>query len=827
VTRRQTTLPTLGLAVALATVGAVATLAYRHLSKLTERARGVAHTHEVLQSAGALEAALERAQAARRAFALTGDERQLEPYRGALEEVVVSRDALRRLTADDLAQQRRMDDLEPMVATRLARLENAISQRKSLGFDVTREAALTTEGEKLNHRLSGLLTEIEAAEQGLLEQRETEYGADAAMLRQIMVAGFAASAIILLLAFLALRREAVRREQSEHRLAIIVNSIGDAVIATDEAGRVTHMNPVAEQLTGWSAREAAGRPFADVFRITHQKTRQPEPDPVARVLAERVQIGLANHTVLVARDGSERPIADSAAPILDAHGGLHGVVLVCRDVSETYASEARFRHLVEAAPDAILITDPQGRIAIVNDQVTALFGYSAPELVGQPVEVLLPAHLRGLHQEHRQAFDAAPAVRAMGAGLPLVGRRKDGTEVPIEVSLSPLRTPEGAQVIAAVRDVTRRRDLERFRDEYVGYISHDLRNPLSIIVLQARHLARLLDARASAEEKQALRVIAENAGFIDHLVRELLEMAYAESEHLQLQLEPVALAPLLEAIVERTVSSSDRARVRLEILERPSASVESRRIERVVVNFLQNAVKYSPPASPIVVRLTASADQVVLSVIDQGAGIDPRERSFVFDKYRRAASARGKEGLGIGLYVSRKIVEAHGGQIGVESGDDGRGARFFVTLMRIADLAEAAAPVAPSPTSPGSRGLKVLLVDDEVNAVSALVSLLRDEGLQVSGATSGERALELAEGARPDVAVVDVQMPGMSGLELLERLRSRYPGLPAVIMTGFLGNHPGVAEARAEAGTAYVGKPVDVDELLRTLERMIPGDPAA
>ncbi|MFL5407237.1 MAG: ATP-binding protein, partial [Myxococcales bacterium] len=424
--------------------------------------------------------------------------------------------------------------------------------------------------------------------------------------------------------------------------------------------------------------------------------------------------------------------------------------------------------------------------------------------------------LREHHAAHRGGSGAAPAVRS---GLQLQARRKDGRLCAVEVNLSPLQTPDGTQVIAAVRDVTRRRELERFRDEYVGYISHDLKNPLSVIALQARLLARKLDGRPMKEEQHAVAVIAESAAFIDRLVRELLEMAYVESDEIELHPEPLELSGFLQSVLERTVSTPDRSRVLLEIAAPCTVSAESGRLERVVVNFVQNAIKYSPPGSRIQVRLEAQEDLAEVSVIDRGPGIAKEEQQSIFEKYKRAPEARNKEGLGLGLYVSRKIAEAHGGVVGVES-VPGQGARFYIRLPRIA--AQAAAAIGPVEQAERSdlHGLRVLLVDDEVNAVSALTTLLSEEGLIVAPATSGEQALAALASARPDVAVLDVQMPGMSGLELLSALRVRRPGLPAVIMSGHMERHAGIAEARLSTGAAYVGKPVNVDDLLRTLGRL-------
>jgi PAS domain S-box-containing protein len=829
VVQRRTALSTLGLSTALCVVGAVGTLAYRQFLRVDARARAVSHTHQVLQTADALTIAVRDAAAARRAFALEGDEATLRPYQGALARVSLARAHLRHLTRDNPLQQRRLGPLEQALDARLAQLDEATKERLARGFDPQRELALVARGDSLNSALVALTDEFKDLEQRLLEEREATFRADSARVRRLMVLGFGGSTAILVVAFLLLRVEVRLRRRSESalsereaRLSIILDGIGDGVIATDTAGVITHINPMAARSTGWPGVEAVGRPFQEVFRIINEKTRAAESDPVARVLEEGKAIGLGpvHPVLLLARDGVERPLAHSGAPIFDDRG-LRGTVIVFRDVSASRDVEARFRHLVEAAPDAIVISDARGRIVTVNDQATALFGYSADELLGRDVEMLIPDSFRARHVEHRRRYAVAPAVRSMGAGRNLFGRRKDGTELPIEVSLSPVQTPEGLQVIAAVRDVTHRRELERFRDEYVGYISHDLKNPLSVITLQARLLARSLAGHGTAEEKRALGVIADSAASIDRMVRELLEMAYVESGQVELHPEPVALAPFLQSVIDRALSTSSRQRVQLEILAPATVSAESRRLERVVVNFLQNAIKYSPPETPILVRLGLDAGQAKVSVSDHGPGVPPEERASVFEKYKRTSSAKGKEGLGLGLYISRKIVEAHGGDIGVEAGPAG-GAAFYFRLPLVAGLAEPRSTAKAPAEAPerGLRGLKVLLVDDEPNAVKALAMLLGDDGLEITAATSGEQALALAESRRPDVAVLDVQMPGMSGLVLLEHLRALHAGLPVVIMTGHLERDAGIVAARARGGVAYVGKPVDVEELTRTLVRV-------
>ena len=701
---RRVSIPTLGLLVGLGIVASMAVLTYQHLSSLDALEGWVSHTHDVLETSQTMMIAVGDAARARRAFAVTRDDAELAPYRGAVARARAAQQELRDLTTDNPAQLLHLAQIDAVLAARLDQLEAAASDARTHAFTADNEASVTSAGIVLATRLGALIRALDTEERRLLAERKTAMTSESASVKRTLVLGFSASISILILAFLVSRREVLRRRRSEEalaererHLAATLSSIGDGVIATDPGGVITRMNPVAEALTGWPLADATGRRFAEVFCIIGEATRAPEPDPVARVLAERSQVGLASHTLLIGRDGVERAIADSAAPILDEEGELRGVVIVFRDVTATKSIEARFQRLVEAAPDAIVIADAGGRISIVNHQASALFGYPADELIGQPVELLIPERLRERHADHRRDFQEAPAVRAMGSGLQLLARRKDGTVCPVEVSLSPLHTPEGPQVIAAVRDVTRRRELERFRDEYVGYISHDLKNPLSVIVLQARLLSRLLEGHGSFDEKRAVGVIAESAAFIDSLVRELLEMAYVESDQIEIHPEPVELAGFLASVVERVVATSDRSRVHLEIAAPSTVSAERSRIERVVVNLLQNAIKYSPPGSPIVVRLDARGapdDRAVVSVIDRGPGLTPEERSYVFDKYKRASSAGKTEGLGLGLYISRKIIEAHGGEIGVDS-VPGQGARFFIRLPRIAAV-EVPADSAPA-----------------------------------------------------------------------------------------------------------------------------------
>ncbi|MGO9829635.1 MAG: PAS domain S-box protein [Myxococcaceae bacterium] len=468
----------------LALVAAVGVRAHRHSVSRDETAAWVSHAHAVLETLDGLLLALDDAVGFRRGFALSGDTAQLGPYRAAIERVSESRSALRRLATDSPELQRRLDTLEPLLTARVAQLESHLRPASALPFDARGEGDVTSEGNAQSMRIRELVSALAEDERRLLAERERGQALESAAVRATLLVGFGVSVAVLLLAFVLLLREISRRGQAERalalreqRTAITLKSIAEGVLATDAGGAVVQMNPAAEQLTGWPLAEAAGQPFTTVVSLLDETGRTAEPHPVSRVLASGGTETLGNHTVLVSRQGTETPVAYTAAPILDAVGRPEGAVLTFRDVTASQASEARFRRLLEAAPDAILITDAAGRITMANTQVTSLFGYWPDELVGRPIEVLIPERLHAQHAQHRAAYRAAPTVRAMGAGLPLFARRKDGAEFPVEISLSPVVAGDGSSVIAAVRDVSRRHALERFREEYLEFISHDLKKP--------------------------------------------------------------------------------------------------------------------------------------------------------------------------------------------------------------------------------------------------------------------------------------------------------------------------------------------------------------
>ncbi|HET8578496.1 MAG TPA: ATP-binding protein [Methylomirabilota bacterium] len=377
------------------------------------------------------------------------------------------------------------------------------------------------------------------------------------------------------------------------------------------------------------------------------------------------------------------------------------------------ASETRFRNFLESAPDAIVIIDRGGRIVLVNAQTERLFGYRREELSGQPVELLMPERYRGRHADLRVAFSADPRTRAMGTGLKLFGQRKDGSEFPVEISLSPLETEEGPLVASAIRDVTEREEAERLRarhaeleaadrakDQFLAMLGHELRNPLAAIASATSVLSTT--AQAPDPSGRPLEVIRRQTELLSRLVDDLLDVTRITAAKLLVDLAPLDLADVAEACVTtlRAAGRLEKHQLNLEV-DHVWINGDRARLEQIITNLLTNAVKYTPDGGVITVRIERAGDEAVLRVKDTGAGIAPELLPRVFELFTQGQPLleRRQEGLGIGLALVRRLVELHGGQVYAYSEGVGRGSEFIVRLPL--------APVAPpeSHTSaPPARG---------------------------------------------------------------------------------------------------------------------------
>jgi PAS domain S-box-containing protein len=508
---------------------------------------------------------------------------------------------------------------------------------------------------------------------------------------------------------IAERRRAELSEQAQaERLRVTLASIGDAVITTDARGSVAYLNGIAESLTGWKLKEACGQPLDAVFRIINEQSRQPVENPVHKALREGRIVGLANHTVLVARNGVERPIDDSAAPILDKSGAIVGVVMIFRDVTERRRAE---------------------------------------------------------------------------------------------------------QVL---------KETDRRKDEFLATLAHELRNPLAPI----RNALEVI--RVAGDDQEALHLargtMERQLGQMIRLVDDLLDVSRITRGTIELRKERVDVATIVKNSVETSQPQFDQVgqRLRVSLPDEPIyIDADPMRMAQVFANLLNNAAKYTEPRGRIELTVKREGSNVAVSVKDNGIGIPKPMLDAIFDMFAQVDRSleRAHGGLGIGLTIVKSLVEMHGGTVEARSEGHGRGSEFIVRQPIAAAPAKdkTAAPADQEPFPTISRK-RILVVDDNRDAASSLAMLLKFFGHETQVAHEGQEALDLAPIYQPEIVLLDIGMPKMSGYDVCRRLREQPTGNDMVIVavTGW-GQDADRQKSAEAAFDGHMVKPVEPRELLKLL----------
>jgi signal transduction histidine kinase len=531
----------------------------------------------------------------------------------------------------------------------------------------------------------------------------------------------------------------------------------------------------------------------------------------------------------------------SYSPIHDERGDVAGLFCACTEETAAVLAERQRDRLVHEAQDTArtlktwfdnapgfvaLLRGPDFVFEMVNEAYYQLVGHR--DIEGQP------------------AFEALPEVRSQGfqeilqrvyaTGEPFIGRamRLDVQRTPgaplqerfVDLVYQPVRDADGQVqgIFAQGYDVTDQvlalRSLEaadRRKDEFLATLAHELRNPLAPI-RQATTLARAPAADA-ARRMWALDVIDRQAGHMALLLDDLLDISRISRGSLALRLQPVELSEVVDAALETARPLVDRKKhhVDLKLPRQPVlVQVDPVRLAQVLSNLLSNAAKYTDGGGRIEVEGGLSDEGVVLRVRDNGIGLSAQAQRAIFTMFSQVSSAldRSEGGLGIGLALSRGLVALHGGTLEAHSEGEGRGSEFTLRLPRTVVLTPAVQQEKQAPDATPRRGRAVLVADDNADALQTMAALLEMEGHAVETATDGEQALAAAGRLRPDVAVLDIGMPGLNGYEVARRIREQPWGaaIRLIAVTGW-GQAEDVQRARASGFDHHVTKPVDFDAL--------------
>ncbi|MCW8907922.1 MAG: PAS domain S-box protein [Sedimenticola sp.] len=563
--------------------------------------------------------------------------------------------------------------------------------------------------------------------------------------------------------------------ERENDLSITLNSIGDAVLSTDVNGNITRMNPIAEHLTGWSASEALNKPISDVFRIINAETRKPAPIPVDDVLRTGEIHGLANHTVVIARNGDEYHIADSAAPIRDDNGNVRGVVLVFRDVGKEreaeqalLASEERYRTLVNSAPFGVFV-QCRGKFVFANPKVIELLGANTLEqLVGKEVlDFIHPDSRKAVGERIRKLnIERKPVPAQQSTWL-----RLDGSEFKGEATAVPHVHEDEPGALVILQDVTARKEAEtqlikarkeaveanRAKSAFLAAMSHEIRTPMNGVIGMVEILSQ---SRLSSHQKDIVNTIRKSASTLLTIIDDILDFSKIEAGRMTLDNAPVSISDIVEGLCNSLVPVAASKNVDLSLFVSPDIPgrlmADELRLRQLLYNLVGNAIKFSAGSEErmgeVSVRVeiaTTDPLSLVFRISDNGIGIKPEILENLFTPFTQAevSTTRRFGGSGLGLAICKRLTDLMNGEVCAES-VYGEGSEFTVTLPF--DVTEKQ-PVA---SEKHLIGLDCILVEEARLHTADLESYLKHDGARVSIVESIDSALKLAETRESTVVVL-------------------------------------------------------------------------
>lgn len=481
----------------------------------------------------------------------------------------------------------------------------------------------------------------------------------------------------------------------------LVEAAPDAMVVIDSAGIIILINRQFELLFGYNREELIGQTMEilvpDAIRDKHHVFRDGYfAEPKFREMGSGLELRARK------KDGSEFPVEISLSPLQTSKEILATASI--RDITERRKASERFRALLETAPDAMVIVNSQGEISLVNQQAEKMFGYPRDEMMGKNVSFLMPDRFRQTHGQHIEGYFRKPNVRPMGRGLELYGVRKDGSEFPIEISLSPIETEQGLNATAAIRDITERRLAERKMQRYLEKIeqsnrdleqfahvaSHDLREPLRKIRTFCDRLETKNGMHLNDDGREYLRRMKGAADRMSLLMENLLE--YSRLTVQRKPFEPIMLNEIVHEVISDLETIIEEKHAKIIVEDLPVIHADTYQMRRLFQNLISNALKFHHEGESPVVRISAekklwqseedaliNGEYVDITVEDEGIGISKDHQKKIFGMFQRLHNRTEYEGTGVGLAICERIINQHNGEIKIDS-NEGEGSRFIVSL---------------------------------------------------------------------------------------------------------------------------------------------------
>jgi PAS domain S-box-containing protein len=668
-----------------------------------------------------------------------------------------------------------------------------------------------------------------------------------------ILTGTLLSISLLVFCFGLLQRELSERKKAQEALAksekwfsTTLASIGDAVIATDMNGGVTFMNSVAQSLTGWSQAEATGKSMDLVFDIVNKETRRPVENPVKKVFGEGKVVGLADHTILLSKDGKEFDIEDSAAPILTDTGEGFGVVLVFRDITEKKRAEEETKRQKEllqlilgSIADGVVVADANGKFLLFNAAAERIVGIGATDAppdqwsdrygsyLPDALTLYLPNELPLVRAMRGESFDAVELF-IRNANVP------DGRL--LSITGRPLRGEDGALQggVVVFHDITLQKRAQealvqakeqavrasKFKDQFLSTMSHELRTPLNAVLGFSDLLADERYGPLNDRQQRYVNHIHAGGQHLLKLISDILDLSKIEAGRMELAREDVTVASAFAEVISALYPLAEKKSQALLQQVEPHLHVraDAMRFKQMLMNLAGNAIKFTPEGGRIELAARQVDNQVRVEVRDNGPGIPPEEQQRIFEAFfRLTETGSATEGTGLGLAITARLVELHGSKLGIKS-QLGAGTCFYFSLPLTATTPDQ--PIQTSiPVPRACKAPRILVIEDNAATGQLIQSQLTSSGYETLRCDKPERAADMAAELQPDAVTLDLLMQPVHGLEVLLQLKNdpRTSKIPVIVVT--IADQPGLGTALG--ADEYLIKPVNKTTLLAAVERCL------
>jgi len=635
-------------------------------------------------------------------------------------------------------------------------------------------------------------------------------------------------------------------KMTAENLAVTLQSIGDAVIVTDDKGKVTNMNPVAEKLCGRRLKTAYGKNLSEVFQIVNAQTGEKVTNPVKEVIKRGKIMGLANHTVLISRSRSRYHIEDSAAPIYKGDK-LIGVVLVFRDITEKYVREQElkknailFHTIFVQNTMGTIFADIDGNIIEINESALSILG-SPSETATKKINILKFPPLKKIAFD--KYFEEAKKTKEPVQSF-FNYNSKWGKHISAKLTFNPIIVlDELVGILITFVDLTQEKEVERqlqiakekairadkLKSAFLSNMSHEIRTPMNGILGFAQMLRN--SNISENQRRKYIHHIQDSGKLLLRLINDIIDLSKIEANELKFSPIKTDLKNLMDNLFDfynLEIKRREEKQIKLELILPKDENdihimVDAFRLRQVLDNLLSNALKFTQTG---IIRFgyeeVKNKDKIQFFVSDTGIGISSTSVPYIFDRFTQGFDENNKQnygGTGLGLAISKKIVEQMGGNIWVES-VYGEGSQFYFTIPFEEATKKIKVPTPKPKFNIDWKDKTILVAEDDEVSLLLIEEMLSTTGIKVLKAVNGEEAMELFNKHRIDIILLDIQMPVKNGLVVLKEIKKQKPNLPVIIQTAYaLNNEKEICYANG--CDEYISKPIEYNSLIIKLQKYL------